>query len=138
MRERNPSEGPLGTQNRGGGGNVDVLTRDERGGETDNQVVAAVCPYTERRGCGELEIMIDANECRRPGTSRGAQLGASSSSYEVRWDVDQRAPTPTSIVPTRNSRYRVNFNPRRRREGEPGVINHPRQVGIVASKGKST
>jgi hypothetical protein len=46
------------------GRTVDVLTRDERGSETDNQVVAAVCPYTEWRGRGELEIMIDVNECR--------------------------------------------------------------------------
>jgi len=45
------------------GETADVLTRDERGGETDNQVVAAVCPYTERRGRGEPEIMIDGNEC---------------------------------------------------------------------------
>ena len=46
------------------GETADVLTRDERGGETDNQVVGAVCPYTERRGRGELEIVIDSNECR--------------------------------------------------------------------------
>jgi len=60
--DRDQSEGPLGTQDLGG--TVDVLTRDERGSETDNQVVAAVCPYTEWRGRGELEIMIDENECR--------------------------------------------------------------------------
>jgi hypothetical protein len=46
------------------GKTADVLTRDERSGETDNQVVAAICPYAEWRGRGEMKIMIDANECR--------------------------------------------------------------------------
>jgi hypothetical protein len=31
------------------GGTVDVLTHDERDGETDNQAVSAVYPYAERR-----------------------------------------------------------------------------------------
>jgi hypothetical protein len=53
VMERDPSEGPLGTQNLGE--TVDVLTRDERGGETDNEVVVAVCPYAEWRGRGERE-----------------------------------------------------------------------------------
>jgi hypothetical protein len=44
------------------GETVDVLTRDERGGETDNQVVAAVCSHTEWRGRGERRIVIEVNE----------------------------------------------------------------------------
>jgi hypothetical protein len=53
-------KGHRGTQNLGE--TVDVLTHDERGSETDNQVVAAVYPYVERRSCGEWEIVIDVNE----------------------------------------------------------------------------
>jgi hypothetical protein len=115
-----------------------VLTRDERGGETDNQVVAAFCPNAEWRDCGERDIVIDVNEWCRPGISSEAQLGASSSSYEVKWDVDQRVSASTRFVPTRDSRYRANFNLRRRKEEEPRVINRPRQGEVVVSKWSST
>jgi len=46
--ERNPSGGPL--VHIIWGEAVDVLTRDERGGETDKQAVVAVFPYAEGRG----------------------------------------------------------------------------------------
>lgn len=49
--ERNPSGGPPDTRNLGE--TVDVLTRDERDGETHSQVVAALCPNTEWRDRGE-------------------------------------------------------------------------------------
>ena len=39
-----------------------MLTRDERGSETDNQVVAAVCPNTEREYRRERDIVINVNE----------------------------------------------------------------------------
>jgi hypothetical protein len=45
--ERDPSEGPLMDI---WGEAVDVLTHDERDGETNNQVVVAVHPYAEWRG----------------------------------------------------------------------------------------
>ena len=81
--------------------------------------------------------MVDVNERRESSVSSEAQLGASSSSYKIQWDVDQIVPASTRFVPTRDPRYRVGFDLRRRRE-ESGVINHPRQKGKVASKGSST
>jgi hypothetical protein len=44
------------------GETVDVLTRDGRGGETNNQVVAAVYPYAERKDRGERDIKINVKE----------------------------------------------------------------------------
>jgi hypothetical protein len=45
VRERDPSEGPPGYTKLGEA--VDVLTRDGRDGEIDNQVIAIVYQYAE-------------------------------------------------------------------------------------------
>ena len=85
--ERNPSEGPPNAQNLGE--TVDVLTRDERGGETDNRVVAALCPNTEREYHGERNIVINVNEWWWPGRSQETRLGASSTSYKIKWGAEE-------------------------------------------------
>jgi len=123
--ERNPSEGPLVHMIWGEA--VDVLTHDETGGETDNQVVAAAYSYAEWKGSQERDIVIDLNEWCGSSASSEAQLGASSSSYKIKWDVDQIVPASICFIPTRDPRYRVGFDLRRHREEESGVINHPRR-----------
>jgi len=120
------------------GGTVDVLTHDERDGETDNQVVSTVYPYAEWGNRGERDIMIDVNEWCGSSAGREERLGSSSSPCKIGWDVDQIVPTSARFIPTRSPRYRANFNLRRRREEESGVINHPSQERAVASKGRST
>lgn len=82
--------------------------------------------------------MIDVNEWRGSSTGGEAQLGASSTSHKIKWNVDQIVPASTRFIPTRDPRYRVNFNLRRRREEESGVINHSKTVGIDGVEGSST
>jgi hypothetical protein len=79
--ERNPSEGPL--VHIIWGKAVDVLTRDETGGETDNQAVAAVYPMRSGGDRKERDIVTDVNEWGGSSTSSEAQLGASSSSNKI-------------------------------------------------------
>jgi hypothetical protein len=112
------------------GQTADVLAHDER--ERARPTIKWSAPSTRTwsgRNRGEREIMTDVNEWCRSSAGSEERLGSSSSRCKIEWDVDRMVPTSARFVPTRRPRYRANFNLRRRREAESGVINHPRQGG---------